>query len=49
MHLKELKQNSINDLTELAATLNVEGATRMRKQDLIFALLKAHEAVKLVL
>jgi len=41
MHLQELKKKSINELTEMAETLNIEGATRMRKQDLIFALLKA--------
>jgi transcription termination factor Rho len=41
MHLQELKRKSINELTEMAETLNIEGATRLRKQDLIFALLKA--------
>ncbi|MEW6489882.1 MAG: transcription termination factor Rho [Thermodesulfobacteriota bacterium] len=41
MHLQELKKKSINELTEMGETLNIEGATRMRKQDLIFALLKA--------
>ncbi|MBI5017796.1 MAG: transcription termination factor Rho [Deltaproteobacteria bacterium] len=41
MHLQELKRKSINELTEMAEVLNIEGATRLRKQDLIFALLKA--------
>ena len=41
MHLQELKRKNINDLTEMAEGLNIEGATRLRKQDLIFALLKA--------
>jgi transcription termination factor Rho len=41
MHLQELKNKTINDLTELGAEFKIEGATRMRKQDLIFALLKA--------
>ncbi len=41
MHLQDLKRKSINELTEMAESLNVEGATRLRKQDLIFALLKA--------
>jgi transcription termination factor Rho len=41
MHLQELKKKSINELTEMAEGLSIEGATRMRKQDLIFALLKA--------
>jgi transcription termination factor Rho len=41
MHLQELKKMSIIELTELASELKVDGAPRMRKQDLIFALLKA--------
>jgi transcription termination factor Rho len=41
MHLQELKKKNINELTDLAQGLSIEGATRMRKQDLIFALLKA--------
>ena len=41
MHLQELKKKTINELTEMGEALNIEGATRMRKQDLIFALLKA--------
>jgi transcription termination factor Rho len=41
MHLQELKKKNINELTEMAETLTIDGATRLRKQDLIFALLKA--------
>ncbi|NTU59996.1 MAG: transcription termination factor Rho [Deltaproteobacteria bacterium] len=41
MHLQELKRKTINELTEMGETLNIEGVTRLRKQDLIFALLKA--------
>jgi transcription termination factor Rho len=41
MHLQELKKKNINELTEMAEALTIEGATRLRKQDLIFALLKA--------
>jgi len=41
MHLQELKKKSIAELTEMGETFNIEGATRLRKQDLIFALLKA--------
>jgi transcription termination factor Rho len=41
MHLQELKKKTINELTEMGEALSIEGATRMRKQDLIFALLKA--------
>jgi transcription termination factor Rho len=41
MNLKELKEKTINELTNIAKELNVEGATALRKQDLIFALLQA--------
>ena len=38
----ELKNKKINELVELAAELEIEGYTSMRKQELIFAILKAH-------
>jgi transcription termination factor Rho len=41
MNLQELKQKKINELTHLAKELNIEGASGMRRQDLIFALLNA--------
>jgi transcription termination factor Rho len=41
MNLKDLKKKKINELTKIARELNVEGATGMRKQDLIFAILQA--------
>jgi len=41
MNLKDLKKKKINELTKIAKELNVEGATGMRKQDLIFAILQA--------
>ncbi len=41
MNLTELKRKSPTELAEMAATMDLEGGTRMRKQDLIFALLKA--------
>ncbi len=41
MNLKELKAKKISELTALAKELNIEGASSMRKQDLIFALLQA--------
>ncbi|GAB4293762.1 MAG: transcription termination factor Rho [Desulfuromonadia bacterium] len=41
MNLQELKQKKIGELTALAKELNIEGASGMRKQDLIFALLNA--------
>ncbi len=42
MNLVELKKMKINELTEMAKAVNVEGASGMRKQDLVFALLQAH-------
>jgi transcription termination factor Rho len=41
MNLLELKEKKISELTKLAKSLNVEGASGMRKQDLIFAILQA--------
>ncbi len=40
MHLKELKQKKIADLTEMARELGVENVGNMRKQDLIFSVLQ---------
>jgi transcription termination factor Rho len=39
--ISELKGKTIDELTEVARGLKVEGATGMRKQDLIFAILQA--------
>ena len=41
MNLAELKQKKINELTQMGKEFNIEGASGMRKQDLIFALLQA--------
>jgi transcription termination factor Rho len=41
MNIKDLKRKKINELTKIARELNVEGASGMRKQDLIFAILQA--------
>jgi transcription termination factor Rho len=41
MNLQELKSKKINDLTSIAKGLNIEGASSLRKQDLIFAILNA--------
>ena len=41
MNIGELKQKKINELTALAKDFGVEGATGLRKQELIFALLQA--------
>jgi transcription termination factor Rho len=40
MHLKDLKQKSPADLVAMAEELGVEGASTMRKQDLMFSILK---------
>ncbi len=40
----ELKEKKIDELTGLASGLNVEGASGLRKQDLIFAILQAQAA-----
>lgn len=41
MNLQELKSKKINDLSAIAKGLNIEGASSLRKQDLIFAILNA--------
>ncbi|NWG88078.1 MAG: transcription termination factor Rho [Hydrogenophilaceae bacterium] len=40
MHLSELKQLHVSQLLEMAESCEIENANRMRKQELIFALLK---------
>ncbi|MBL8486052.1 MAG: transcription termination factor Rho [Rhodocyclaceae bacterium] len=40
MHLSELKAHHVSQLLEMAAVNQIEGANRLRKQELIFALLK---------
>jgi len=42
MNLTELKQKPVPELLDLANTVGVEGLSRSRKQDIIFAILKAH-------
>lgn len=39
--ISELKEKTIDELTKVAGELSVEGASSMRKQDLIFAILQA--------
>ncbi len=39
-HLSELKSHHVTQLVEMAVSNGIENASRMRKQDLIFALLK---------
>ncbi len=45
MHLSELKSLHVSQLLEMAQAQQIEGANRLRKQELIFALLK-HQAKK---
>ncbi|MFN7835560.1 MAG: transcription termination factor Rho [Burkholderiaceae bacterium] len=40
MHLSELKVQHVSQLLEMAASLEIDGANRMRKQELMFAILK---------
>jgi transcription termination factor Rho len=42
MNLTELKQKPISELLTLADEMGLEGVARTRKQDIIFAILKAH-------
>src|SRR5512138_1659173 len=41
MNIKDLKKKKINELNRIARDLNVEGASGLRKQELIFAILQA--------
>ena len=41
MNLRDLKKKPISELTAMATDLNIEGASGLRKQELIFALLQA--------
>ncbi len=41
MNLQELKSKKINELAAIAKDLHIEGASHLRKQDLIFAILNA--------
>src|ERR1700741_5135491 len=40
MHLSELKSKHVSELLDIANTMEIEGANRLRKHDLIFARLK---------
>ncbi len=44
MNLKELKEKKITELSTIAKELGIEGASGMRKQDLIFAILNTTSA-----
>ena len=40
MNIAELKEKKINELMQMAKQFNIEGASNMRKQELMFALLQ---------
>ncbi|MGH8161118.1 MAG: Rho termination factor N-terminal domain-containing protein, partial [Gammaproteobacteria bacterium] len=42
LSLSELKRKTPTELSELAESVGLEGAARLRKQEMIFAILKAH-------
>ncbi len=44
MYVQEIKEKSVQELTELGESLEVENAAGLRKQDLIFQILKAQTA-----
>ncbi len=44
MHLTELKQKPVSELVDMALEMGLDNAARLRKQDIIFGLLKAHAA-----
>src|SRR5712671_3552795 len=46
MNLAELKEKNIADLNEVAKELKIEGASNLRKQELIFAILQAQTEKK---
>src|SRR2546427_8718577 len=41
LNLKALKEKKISELAQIAKNFNIEGASNMRKQELIFAILQA--------
>ena len=42
MNLTELKRKPASEIMEIAESMSIEGVARSRKQDVIFAILKAH-------
>ncbi len=43
MNITELKEKKVSELLAIANALSVDGASSMRKQELIFAILQAHQ------
>ena len=46
MNLNDLKRMKINDLSQMALDFGIEGASKMRRQELIFAILQAQAEKK---
>jgi len=46
MDVAELKEKKVSELMSIAHTLAVDGAGSMRKQELIFAILQAHQQIE---
>lgn len=42
MNLTELKNRPVSELVKLSESLGLENQARLRKQDIIFSILKAH-------
>ena len=42
MNFSKLKQYPIGELVNIAQEMGIENTSRMRKQDIIFAILKSH-------
>ncbi len=42
MHLSDLKTKHVSELVDMALAMNIDNASRLRKQDLIFAMLKSY-------
>jgi len=40
MHLSEIKDLHIAQLIEMAASFNIEGVSKLRKHDILFAILR---------
>ena len=43
MDVQELKEKKVSQLLAIANSMEIEGASSMRKQELIFAILQAHQ------
>lgn len=42
MHLSEIKKKSPTELIEIGTAMNIESISRLRKQEMVFAILRAH-------